>query len=301
MKVITTIVISAILTGCASSDISPPHPLGASSTSEPVLTRVDSAPGIVLWSDGVAAPENTLQLLIEARAKFSRQVVTPPDFNTLKVLNNEALIALSSELPGTANLTLTEEMFDGDEHRTATIVRHEACHIMAIEGWKAMGLGSQTDVGLSYGHPAVVDWLDETLAVMCEPEASRLDQPFTPIPMADYLTMEHPAFATIKAQLEAMRNSAGQGDSEDGSGPMVIVKDEPEESDLPGDYYTQSAWIRELILDQLGYEGIRQIYKSAAAGVNPSRVLMQKLGADSWQQMDTLFADYLARAGAPLR
>ncbi|AZQ09440.1 hypothetical protein [Shewanella khirikhana] len=268
----------------------------AASTSLPInalateLQKQSTSEGINLWTDGTGDSEQLSHDLQQARTSFAKYLMEPTPLDVVLVKDSAALLNLKKTSESTASvLHLTGEMLAIKPDRQAQIVRHEACHVMAINGWAMAGLATGDTKGLAYGHPEVADWLDETLAVMCEPEGSRLREEFSPIPLEKFMAMPHPVMAQMQQQILAM-----QQQREDENSPMVMVFEQQKTTNNAIDFYIQSAWIREFILAEVGTSGLKSLYLAVAQGQDPAEYLKAAMNADNWQRLDQRFHAFLA-------
>ena len=259
------------------------------------LQKQSTSEGINLWTDGTGDNEQLSHELQQARTSFAKYLIEPTPLNVVLVKDSAALLNLKKTSENTTTvLHLTGETLMVKPDRQSQVVRHEACHVMAINGWVLAGLAKGETQGLAYGHPKVADWLDETLAVMCEPENSRLQGEFSPIPMEQFMAMPHPVMAQMQQQILAMQQQAKRQQAAGEKSPMVMVLKEQKTIDHAADFYIQSAWIREFILAELGSSGLKSLYLAVAQGQDPAEYLKAAMNADNWQHLDQRFHAFLA-------
>jgi CO dehydrogenase/acetyl-CoA synthase beta subunit len=169
------------------------------------------------------------------------------------------------------------------------IVNHELCHLWLIDTLEAKGLQQKKDpMGLpSYGHANAPDWLDESVATYCEigdVEESRVDSTFNLEPLHQFLKREHPVFAQMKQQLQAMlKNSNGQ---------QVVMTMETSDDSL-FEYYQQSTWLRYFLIAQFGENVYRQVVDKIVREEDVTSFLLKKFNTENWHVIDDKFAAFV--------
>jgi hypothetical protein len=152
---------------------------------------------------------------------------------------------------------------------------HESCHVMLLS-WLDSQLGRtlplvpQPGAQLMYGDRDAPDWLDEAVAVLCEPQSMRdgrraqLPKAGGRIPLAQLLTMEHP----VMPRMRAMRaNDPGLNDGK----PHVTISrtallpDDAEAHTL-GAFYAEALSLAEFLRATRGDAGFARVASALARG-----------------------------------
>lgn len=199
--------------------------------------------------------------------------------------------AQAGALPPEARQALVRQALDKlspDRHIESSLqpielgaAAHEAGHVLFAVGFPDTR-GSAVEGRRRYGS-AAPDWLDELAAVLAENlvlTASRYatarnriaaGKPALPVPLADYLTMEHPSLAA--ANLLANRSQQGTETSE--RAVFVLSGEEArrfmDQSSItdPGDFYLQTRLLADFLLATSGNPRIfEEITKVIGSGGN---------------------------------
>ncbi len=216
----------------------------------------------------VDQPQDALRV---DQSKFNRPLVLPIGaLSGSKKLSNESLIE--------------------------NLMRHESCHVWLIDYAKSNGLNPSANAnGMpSYGHPQLPDWLDESVAVMCENidlKKQRISESnYQPIAMRKYFDMEHPVFADIKSKITQQMNETGSDD-------MVFTFSEEEMPDIEvGEdlhYYTQSEYFNQFLREKFGNGALGDIAKDIIKGMKIDESLAKRFKIKSVAQLQSQFNDYL--------
>ncbi|CAN5876698.1 hypothetical protein BH23GEM5_BH23GEM5_11100 [soil metagenome] len=151
---------------------------------------------------------------------------------------------------------------------------HEACHTFFFAHVEEMLSGSQRAGGIAasgsahYGHPAVPDWFDEAVAVLCErPDQQERRRRYMAqhlnerIPLADFFSMPHPV-------AEGRAATGGSTTAEDRTRSMM-------QAPSGRLFYAQALSVVKFLAEQEGPAFVGQMARQLARGLPMSEVLKE--------------------------
>lgn len=237
--------------------------------------------------------------LDNAHTVFKEAIGKTQNLDIVLVNSSEDAIRVDTtnlENPLILPINNTKSEKHNDNAVIAGIIRHEACHLWLINYAKNNGLANTPNtVGIpSYGHAQLPDWLDESVAVMCENaelEKSRVeDDSFRPIKMSQYLTMEHPVYAQIKPLIAAQKAAQKRGAD---AGPLVLTLESSDIEDDKIHYYTQSAYFKNFFIEKYGIKSLGNIVDDFIKGDSIEQSLSRHFDIRGVDALEKAFNNYI--------
>lgn len=153
---------------------------------------------------------------------------------------------------------------------------HEACHLY-VAAFARRVADAPTRGGRAYGHAALPDWYDESIATLCESSASRaarrrhlLDSEERRIPLSRFMRMPHPLSAPEVLQRLRVDTST--------PGVHFIPAEQAREL-LPGGgvamFYAQAHSLGEFIAERGGPRALHALGRALAKGQTPEQALAE--------------------------
>lgn len=261
------------------------------------LTKIHQAKTFTLWNS-TANQSPTWGASLEQAAQLFESVVGLPQAIDIVLVDKPADVARVDTSAFNYPLVLPINAVRSKKVSEASVIdgviRHESCHQWLISYANSKGLKSIPNAnGMpSYGHPQLPDWLDETVAVMCENselKGSRLkDSHFESIDMKSYLTMEHPVYAQIKTMLQAQKQAQGVKSENQ---TMVLTLEDNEQDKL--NYYTQSAYFKQFLVAKFGIKSLGMIVDDFIDGKTIEQSLASRFNVASIKALEREFEKFV--------